>query len=168
VTSFLYQHRLAIAATVLVVCILLAVYAWSQLYLAARDRWRSRTERKARAAQAATPAAQETGPEPVAPADPAVHEGATEAYGDQLAAHRAALTLTDIPIVDDTDTGAAILRVRRHVDDILVALVGDDAEQLAAVRKAADVTGQWDGRGLWALLAAEDAEAQLVGAGVPR
>jgi hypothetical protein len=125
-------------------------------------------ERKARAAQAATPAAQETGPEPVAPAGPAVHEGATEAYGDQLAAHRAALTLTDIPIVDDTDTGAAILRVRRHVDDILVALVGDDAEQLAAVRKAADVTGQWDGRGLWALLAAEDAEAQLVGAGVPR
>jgi len=129
-------------------------------------RRRERAQARAfRADQRARRAQTDTEPAPV-PAEVVEHEGATEAYADQLAVQRTVLAeLADVPIVDDTDTGAAILRVRRHVDDILVALVGDDPQMLAAVRGKADVTGQWDGRGLWALLAAEDAEAELVGAG---
>jgi len=111
-----------------------------------------RAEQRARRAEAA--------------AEPVEYQPGAENWGDDLAVHRTVLTeLADVPIVDDTDTGAAILRVRRHVDDILVALIGDDPDLLAAMRAKADVTGQWDGRGLWALLAAEDAEAELVGAG---
>ena len=102
---------------------------------------------------------------PAEPAEPVAHVGATEEYGDQLAVNRMVLAeLADVPIVDHTDTGAAILRVRRHVDDILVALIGDDPALLASVRAKANATGQWDGHGLWALLAAEDAEDELVGA----
>jgi hypothetical protein len=125
-----------------------------------------RRERRQRQAYRADQRARRAAGQIVAVVAPLEHEGATEAYADQLAVQRTVLAeLADVPIVDDSDTGAAILRVRRHVDDILVAIAGDDLQLLAVCRAKADVTGQWDGRGLWALLAAEDAEAQLVEAG---
>jgi hypothetical protein len=105
------QHaKYAVAVTVLAACILLAVYAWSQLYLAARDRWHRRTERKARDAEqreqreyclaarrrfrslTITPAA----PEPTPTTRPAEHEGATEAYGAELRAAGQALPSADL------------------------------------------------------------------------
>jgi hypothetical protein len=90
------QHaKYAVAVTVLAACILLAIYAWSQLYLAARDRWQGRAERKARnARRAAVLAALPPGFD--YPAKHVAHEGATEAYGAELRAAGQALPSADL------------------------------------------------------------------------
>jgi hypothetical protein len=84
--------------------------------------------------------------------------GADEQYGADLATMTALLAITaEQPTVDTSDTGRAVLRVRAHVDDTLVALCGHDKAALADARERADATGTLDLAGLWALLDAQDA-----------
>jgi hypothetical protein len=152
VTTFLYQHRQAIAITALTIATLLAVAATSQLLPAARDAWRSSCGDRARR-QAARPA-----PAPPTSAAVVVHAGADESYGDDLATMNALLHLTaEQPTVDDTDTGKRIEVTRRHVDDTLITLADGDKALLAAARERAERTGTFDLSDLWALLDAEDA-----------
>lgn len=86
-----------------------------------------------------------------------VHHGADEAYGDDLRTMTALLRITsEQPVVEDTDTDRAIDRTRRHVDDTLRALCGDDPAALAAARDTADRTSGFNARDLWGQIDAED------------
>jgi hypothetical protein len=103
------HEKYAVALTVLAVCILLAVYAWSQLYLVARDRHQSRAERKARGTRTAQATA------------PVTHVGATEAYGPELRAAGQAL-----PSADLRTTGEQMVADHRELGGI-----GDALDQFA-------------------------------------
>jgi hypothetical protein len=103
------HEKYAVALAVLAVCILLAVYAWSQLYLVARDRHQSQAARKARGTRAAQATA------------PVTHVGATEAYGPELRAAGQAL-----PSADLRTTGEQMVADHRELGGI-----GDALDQFA-------------------------------------